>query len=297
MEKKYVMLPIKKSRSAHALFFNEIDFVIRFPEEEFINYGEQSNNLESYEDDSVRYYYNSLGFRSDEFTSEHDGKHILFSGCSETEGLGGNLDSNWAYIAYNEMLKKEKLSGFFNLSKSGWGHEIIISNIMAYINKYGKPDNIYILFPNIGRFYEWKNVDDLWEVYSHTGAMPNSSEDLSSQPEWKIKISIDQQRKIFISFVMIMKLFEEYCNSNNIKLIWSTWDLEDAANYNNANIFKNFIKILEPSKFIKRNKQFFNNEIIKRKNWERKRDGHHGYFYHYLWAKHFLGQIDTKEYE
>ena len=271
MKKKYLMQSILKNPYSSALFFNKIDHQVRDEEEEFWIHGEEPDK-ECSQDDTVRYYFNSLGFRSDEFIKNHNGKHILFAGCSETEGYGGNLESSWPYMVYSELCKKEKISGFFNLSKGGWGHEIIISNIMAYINDYGKPDKIYILLPNIGRIYQWEDSDDGKEKYLYKYFFSDTvrEKDKKTRANAPLRtLTVEEQRNIFVTFTLLMKLFEDYCISNNIELFWSTWDYSDAVNYDNANIFK---------------------------NWNAKRDGHHGYFHHYLWAQHFLGKIDTKDY-
>jgi hypothetical protein len=292
MKKKYLMQPILENFNSRALFFNKIDYKVRDKEEEFLIYREELNKKYN-QDDTVRYYFNSLGFRSDEFTKNHNGKHILFAGCSETEGYGGNLESSWPYMVYSELCKKEKISGFFNLSRGGWGHEIIISNIMAYINDYGKPDKIYILLPNMGRIYQWEDNDDDKENYFYKYFLPDKQK--ITEPKDK-KLTVEEQRNIFITFTILMKIFEDYCISNNIELFWSTWDYSDAINYTNVNIFKKFIKFIGQKDFIIKNQNFFIDQIKTNKNWNAKRDGHHGYFYHYLWAQHFLGKIDTKDY-
>ena len=297
MSKDYLMSPIQKNEIVNALFFNELDKTIRKPEEEFIAAGEFTNSKKIKFDDTIRYSYNSFGFRSDEFTSVHNGDHVLFAGCSATEGVGGSLESCWSYMTYSHLLKNSKLSGFFNVARHGWGYDIIISNIMSYINNYGKPDKIFILFPNIGRFYKWKEQNKDVEIFQYYGSMPNSAEDIEPESTWKRKITTEEQRSNFIVFTMLIKLFEDYCATNNIQLAWSTWDDEDAVNYKNAKIFKNFIEMPDPEVFIKSNIDFFLKNIEPRDDWERKRDGHLGYLYHYLWSKGFLGLIDTKQYE
>jgi hypothetical protein len=296
MPKSYNMKPIKKKELLKALFFNEIDNTIRTPEEKFVNFGENPNLKSIKKDESITYEYNSLGFRSDEFIKDHDGKHILFSGCSQTEGVGGNLDSCWSYITYSELSKENKLSGFFNLARYGWGYDIIISNIMTYINIYGKPDQIFILFPNIGRSYMWKEGnDENFEIFYYQGSVPNSSKELDNRSSWKKRITVEEQRSHFIVFTMLIKLFEEYCITNNIDLKWSTWDREDADNCINVGIFKKFVDMSNPYVFIKNNSEFFLNNIKIRKDWERKRDGHSGYLFHYNWSQSFLGKFDSKE--
>ena len=47
--------------------------------------------------------------------------------------------------------------------------------------------------------------------------------------------------------------------------------------------------------FVKQNKDFFMDNIYTNKYWERKRDNHSGYLFHYVWAQEFLGRIDKKE--
>lgn len=297
MTKEYIMKPIKKRDLIKALFFNEIDNTVRSPEEKFINSGENKQPRDIKKDKTVVYEYNSLGFRSDEFIKDHDGKHVLFSGCSHAEGIGGNLDSCWSYMTYNELLKKEKLSGFFNLARYGWGYDIIISNIMAYINHYGKPDQIFILFPNLGRFYQWENSDSNDEIFYYKGSIPNASNEINKESSWKRKISVEEQRSNFIVFTMLIKLFEDYCISNNIDLKWSTWDREDIKNCMNVGIFKRFVYMEEPYTFIENNQDFFLSNIQVKDNWEWKRDGHSGYLFHYIWSKSFLDQIDTEQHK
>lgn len=105
------MQPILEGFNNRALFFNKIDYKLRDKEEEFLICHEELNEKHN-QDDTVRYYFNSLGFRSDEFIKNHNGKHILFAGCSETEGTGGNLESNWPYMVYSELCKKKKFLDF-----------------------------------------------------------------------------------------------------------------------------------------------------------------------------------------
>lgn len=298
MSKKYIMKPILKNEMIKSLFFNEIDSTSRKPEELFVNSGEGPENQKINKDQTITYQYNSLGFRSDEFVEHHDGMHILFAGCSETEGVGGSLESCWSYMTYKELEKINKTSGFFNLSRYGWGYDIIISNIMTYIKKYGKPNKIFILFPNIGRSYKWKDIDNQdYEVFSYLGSIPNSVKYISNDESWKRKLTVDEQRSHFINFTMIIKLFEDYCNSNSIDLMWSTWDPHDSLNYDNVGVFNNYFKMVDDIDFVKKNKDFFLKEIEPRKDWEKKRDGHSGYLFHYIWSKSFLDQFDTEQHK
>lgn len=293
---EYTMKNVKKIKNTHAIFFNTIDAVDRRKDEEFlINYEVLDNDYD--QDDTVRYYFNSLGYRSDEFTKHHDGEHILFAGCSETEGQGGNLESLWSHMVYKKLSETKKISGFFNLSRGGWGHDLIIANIIQYINTYGKPNKIYILFPNLSRDFEWKGVRDGEEFYNYIGKSPYyylknvRLADGTMKPNQGLK----EQREQVVKFINLVKLFEEYCTSNNIDLVWSTYSIPDGENYKNLNIFKNFIEMSDAQKILSDYKDLIDEEVYSKKNLLWKRDGHSGYLYHYWWSQRFLGLIDTKD--
>lgn len=294
--KEYTMKKVHKFTHNHAIFFNTIDTIDRKKEEEFLINLEVVNKHYD-QDDSVRYYFNSLGYRSDEFTKFHEGEHVLFAGCSETEGVGGNLDSCWSYITYKKLSETGKLSGFFNLSRAGWGHDVIIANVMQYINTYGKPSKIYMLLPNLSRGFEWDGLHDEAEIYYHSQKTPYFFFNETILPDGRIRDrqSLEEQRITMVSFINLLKLFEEYCISNNIELVWSTWVLPDGENYKSLNVFKNFIQMQPPNEIILKGKILFDSGIYTKKNLLNKRDGHLGYLNHYWWSQRFLGLIDTDD--
>ena len=289
-EDKYILKDIQNSREVSALFFNKVQKAYRNNNIEKIQPNEQIKDGF----DEVVYEYNSLGYRSDEFIKNHESKHILFAGCSETEGCGGNLDACWAYMLYQKI--KDPNSKFFNLGRAGWGWQLIISNIMEYIKEYGKPDNIFILFPNIGRFLSWISTEDNKEVFRQEMYFPHGTGELDTDNIIvREKLKIEQQRNLLINFCLTMKIFEEYCSSNNIKLVWSTWDQYDSENYNNLKMFNNFIVLQNQYNYIKNNKEFFIKNIEHRKDWLRKRDGHQGYLNHLVWSEGFFSALTNDQ--
>ena len=170
------------------------------------------------DDKTITYQYNEDFFRCDSFKKNHDGKHILFSGCSETEGVGGNIEDAWSHILYNKIAKKEKCSGFFNLAKSGWGWSRIIINALIYFKKYGYPDTYFILLPNHQRkFYYKEKLNGIaentkWVYYqtypSYYAHKNNKLEKLSDPKEYF---------EDFVFFLINWKTFLELCKSNNVK--------------------------------------------------------------------------------
>jgi hypothetical protein len=293
---EYLMNNIHKFTNTHAVFFNTLDRIYRKKEEEFLIHSEVLND-DYDQDPSVRYYFNSLGYRSDEFTKVHEGEHVLFAGCSETEGMGGDLESCWSYMTYKKLSETQKLSGFFNLSRGGWGHDVIIPNIIEYINTYGKPNKIYMLLPNLSRGFVWNGSLNQEELYYHTQKTPYfflkdvTLLDGKTRPRQTLK----EQRTSIVNFINLVKLFEEYCISNSIDLVWSTYSIPDGENYKNLNIFKNFIEMSDAHTIISKGENFFDEEIYSKKNLLYKRDGHLGYLHHYWWSQRFLGLIDTND--
>ena len=293
---EYTMKKVQKDAHTHAIFFNTVDKVDRKKEEEFLISGEIISKYYD-QDNSVRYYFNSLGYRSDEFTKFHDGEHVLFAGCSETEGVGRNLDKCWSYMTYKKLSETKKISGFFNLSRSGWGYDVIIANVMQYINTYGKPSKIYMLLPNLSRGLEWGGLDHEEEVYYHSQKTPYFFFNNTMLVDGTVRDrqSLEDQRVGIVNFINLLKLFEEYCLSNNIELVWSTWCSPDGINYKTLNVFKNFIQMEEPSEIISKGKELFDNKMYSQKNLLKKRDSHLGYLSHHWWSQRFLGLIDTND--
>lgn len=238
------------------------------------------------DDKTITYKYNEDFFRCDSFKKNHDGKHILFSGCSETEGVGGNIEDSWAHILYTKISKEEKCSGFFNLAKSGWGWSRIIINALIYFKKYGYPDTYFILLPNHQRkFYYKDNMKELdntpdwtyWQTYPiyYSYKSKATIQKISDPKEYF---------EDFMFFLINWKTFAELCNSNNVKLIFSTWDNLDSENLK-PGPFPEFIELnLEESD--KYFKQYYQNNPVKKDD-HKKRDGHSGRIFHYFWSEKF----------
>lgn len=91
---------------------------------------------------------NSLRYRCDEFTDKHEGKHILFAGCSVTYGDSLPEEFIWPRIIYDKIASQEATSGYFNLGKPGGSPIDILNGIIEYIDRYGMPDVVFILFPD-----------------------------------------------------------------------------------------------------------------------------------------------------
>lgn len=207
---------------------------------------------------------NSLRYRSDEFTHDHDGLHILFAGCSNTFGDGLEEDETWAKILYNKISKKEKVSGFFNIGTPGYGITSIINDIFKYSYNFGKPDVIFINFPTSRRFYWYRKKDKAF--FYHNMNEPEKK----TKEIWEIIPLIEYQ---------YLFMLEQFCKAGNIKLIYGTWDRRSLFSmYDNLHCFTDI-----------NNDECITNYIIDNPNNPlnmNARDGrHYGLAFHHAWAE------------
>jgi hypothetical protein len=226
-------------------------------------------------DRQIEYRYNSDWFRSDHFKKEHTGIHVLFSGCSNTEGIGANIENTWSHMLYKKMSEQYYMDGYYNLGQSGAGIESIIHNITKYINEYGAPNFIFLLLPNILRGWKWNEEESRW--YYH---QDNPWEDNPVKEE-----TIKKHRDRFPTWLFTMSMFLNYCKDKDIKVIWSTWDTWETDNLKYVKQFEN--TFLPISKITMEDIETKYIDLIKREDAMEARDGHDGYITQTHWYNHF----------
>lgn len=247
-------------------------------------------NTEQGEDDGlVSYEYNSDFFRCDNFTTVHKEKyHVVFGGCSETEGVGGNLNELWAYNLYLELKQKYDIGGYYSLARSGNGWHKIALSLMTYVEKYGKPTHFFVMLPNIGRNFYWDKENKRWgysQKYVHRGSRhPHAEENL---------FDLDEHKRQYMEFAVGWKMLIAYCKSNNIKILYSTWWYDE--NNNLARLdhqSKVFMPLSKKDAF-----EFIHSvypEMDVPKKLLEKRDGHSGSIIHEYWKTAFLKEIEQR---
>lgn len=154
---------------------------------------------------------NEHGFRCDNFTKDHNGEHILFSGCSITFG-GGLLEEDiWAKKVFNRIKENKKVSGYYNLALPGISIFEIVSNVFKYIDNFGDPNYIFICLPNIQRRYASKEVSSgKNNPVFHSVYKDNEIDEFTDV----IQLHVFQ----YLIFLEI------YCKKNNIKLYYFSWN-------------------------------------------------------------------------
>jgi hypothetical protein len=243
------------------------------------------------DDGTITYTYNNELFRCDDFTAERDGTHILFAGCSQTEGVGGNIETVWTKILHSSLSENGGVDKFFSISRAGWGWQKIISNFMIYTSKYGFPEYFLVLLPDLCRFFEWDPEKSMWvyvqRQYSDAPSMPNGKPSIFSKPA-----TIEEHKKAFIDFAVGWKLFEAHCKDNNVKLLWGSWDYGEVDNYQRFIKSDSYIHLSDKEylSFIKSNRP---DGKIEQFDLER-RDGHEGILAHQYWAEKFKDEIQKR---
>jgi hypothetical protein len=271
------------------------------------------------EDLDFTYNYNSLGLRSDEFKKEHQGKHILFAGCSETEGIGTKLDNLWAYRVYKKIEDVEKCSGFFNIGVRALTIDLIIGQIFSYIEEYGKPDTLFINYPDFYRYYKWDSEKEHWVaragIVSGIGYNPMDkfylkdfkSAVINENNYILIKDLIDEsiiqkslvanssyfepehmyEDKYYESVIQGFKYFElmeKFCRILKIDLFWGTWDRYSSDSIQNSNLFEDYVNIGKIKSFYK----WADESGYTTKSLSSRDFGHCGPSYHEYWAEQMV---------
>ena len=128
---------------------------------------------------------------SDNFNDELNKNKILFSGCSVTAGESLDHEDSWAKKLHTKISKQDDVGGYYNVAASGMSVTECIDQIFRYCNDYGNPKTIFLMLPD-----PWRDFK-----YAQDGV-------------------VDTLNTLIYRCYFYL---EQYCNSNNIKLITTTW--------------------------------------------------------------------------
>lgn len=245
---------------------------------------------EDKQDWKVTYRYNSDWFRCDQFTKTHNGLHVVFSGCSNTEGVGNDIENTWSHMVYKELSKTYNLSGYFNIGKGGYGWHKIINNFVAYVREYGAPDILAILHPNLIRYYVWEESNDGSSQWAYRQKFPYHTQNIKE--DGPMLSTVEEHRDEFPVWATSWNLFLEYCKSIGTKVVWSIWDEYEAANIDNSEYFDDTFFTFENN--MQEVIEELRPDLIMKDGDVCARDGHPGLIEQTWWSKQFLKQINNK---
>jgi len=182
----------------------------------------------------IIYKINSDGFRSNHFKKINSKKiNVLTAGCSNTFGEAMPIDFIW-----RSMLKAEiPDSDFYDVSSMAASTRLIVKNILTFIRKYGSPDFIFVVFPDLHRDIQFnKENREMQNCFPHTMWI---REKKTFPTQSKFTINYVPEYNIFNN-VEYIRMLEDICNALSIKLFWQTWSKEADQLYSKLD-FLNYI--------------------------------------------------------
>ena len=214
--------------------------------------------------------FNSFGFRSDEFTSNHDGLHVVFTGCSTTMGTALEKEYLWAKLLYDKIFSETPCSGYFNLGINGTSMMDQTFNLFKYFKKYGNPNVIFFNMPEALRFYYDKNGEIHHAWYDDK-----------------------EVNLLFYLGYQYYLMLESYCITNNIQLYGFTWNPERFPK-SYSNFFTGKFKTFYPIPWSEREQFVFDyaeklkgqDYLLKAKDGIHHGIAHHQYFFNFMY-KHY----------
>jgi hypothetical protein len=174
-------------------------------------------------DQDTEYVYNSFGYRSKEFIQNED---LLIAGCSHSFGLGIPENETWASI-----VAKQNNFSYSNLSIIAASITTVVQNIFAYIQQFGKPKTLMILFPEFNRLHlpNMQKIlkDEMFFKNNYNYSIVKNNGLLSDRPIFsklphKIDDVLPNESIVFLNAQAILNL-ELFCNESGIKLLYSIW--------------------------------------------------------------------------
>jgi hypothetical protein len=170
-----------------------------------------------------KYTFNSLGYRSDEFTST---AKILVAGCSQTYGIGVPDSYVWG-----DILSKKLEMSYANIGLSGKSIPRIVHTIFSYFKEVGNPEYLFVVFPEMSRLTIPVNeflTSENDKEYNLADTNINKYKEIKDRPRYSkaphlVEQIITQEFTIWESLTHIQML-EQYCSSSNITLRYGSFD-------------------------------------------------------------------------
>lgn len=173
-------------------------------------------------DNSFDYNLNTLNFREPKFIK---GAEMLAVGCSNSFGVGLPYD-----LAWPETVAKSLNFRYSNISNPGTSVMHQVMNIFHYCKAFGNPKIILCVFPNFERsriFIDNKTIHSKNQLEKESQPVDIHTNNPKHRPTF-LKLPVDKdeiisERQAFYYNTLFIFMLEQYCRSNKIKLIWSTW--------------------------------------------------------------------------
>ena len=184
----------------------------------------------------ILYKINSHGYRSDQFGFNNE---VLVLGCSQTFGQGIPEEFTWAKV-FAESIGKS----YVKLAQPGDSAQEQVHKAFKYFEEFGNPEIIVACFPScrlqlpyipekiVSKLSlsqaEFKDKYQMQQIFLYNKTQKFSKSPHSPEEVLPIEVAL------FYSFTFVQML-QQYCKTNNIKLIWNIWDDEYFFDYVKTN--------------------------------------------------------------
>jgi hypothetical protein len=158
-------------------------------------------------DKKITYKFNSLGFRSDEFTNDPT---AMFLGCSNTMGVGLPVEETWANI-----VAKTLNLNYANLAIGGGSPDLAFRMCLGYIDKV-KPKIVFYREPPPGRL-------ELMTVAGRNGVVGEQLFLGQLDPNYDDKFLLKyaaEQSNILLNYQKNSLAIQSLCLERNIKFVF-----------------------------------------------------------------------------
>jgi hypothetical protein len=162
---------------------------------------------------AIKYNFNSYGYRCNEFNNQE----ILILGCSHTEGHGLPIELTWPYL-----LSKKMNQDYINLAKGGDGAQAQVTKAFQFFKEFYNPKYIFAVFPLTRLEVPLFNmkVKNFTNNNIGKGMFSNKKNTKYSKAPHIAEEILTEEFAIFYN-ILFIKMLIQYCETNNIKLIWT----------------------------------------------------------------------------
>jgi hypothetical protein len=207
-----------------------------------------SGSSSSFSQFGIEYKLNNFGYRSDDFNYNNQ-EVILFSGCSFTFGAGIPYDYIWT-----KQLSEKYNMPLNSLAAPGRDYQVIINEIYKYIDFFGKPKAVAIMFPNVERhrkiaLYNNQKAYDIEPVLLHQ----YDKKIFASKKEYMAVKEYFNKETLYYDFYNSVSQLEKYLSAIKVPFFWTTWDKDLADSFDGYDVFDNYFKLGSFEKYAKDN--------------------------------------------
>jgi hypothetical protein len=186
--------------------------------------GSHSSTTYGFDESNTKtYQFNSLGFRGEEFDPDAPVK-LFVSGCSNTFGVGVEVEESWAFLFKQKLAEQHDLPAssvnLMNFSQGGASNDYVTRTLLEQ-SAQARPDVIIAGFTHMRRFELFEETTAF-----HIGAIKLEEleradgryAELKKRAEFLILGSDEIQQKI--QTIKNMLLLQYFCRSRDIPFVF-----------------------------------------------------------------------------